>query len=158
QYYDGWTYKNGAFSLAFAAPWAMSLGIANAARRGDEAAAGALGAAFSKSLDWDWVLAVNIYPPLQGDDTRYYFDWLDHPTDDAYWKRWSIDEDYSRINVPALHIAGWYDIFLTGTVRNYQGLRDGAGSPEARAAQKLIIGPWYHIPWQPLVNQNLEAA
>ena len=58
-----------------------------------------------------------------------------------------------------LHIAGWYDVFLSGTVRNYQGLRDGAGTEQARRAQKLIIGPWYHIPWQPLVNENpLEAA
>ncbi|MGE3796753.1 MAG: CocE/NonD family hydrolase, partial [Thermomicrobiales bacterium] len=159
QYYEGWTYNRGAFALGFAASWAMSLGIANAARRGDNAAAGAYGAAFSKSFDWDWVLPVNIYPPLQGEDTRYFFDWLEHDTYDDYWKRWSIDEDYSRITVPALHIAGWYDIFVTGTVRNYQGLRDSAGTEEARRNQKLIIGPWYHIPWQPLVNGNpLEAA
>ncbi|MBX3070247.1 MAG: CocE/NonD family hydrolase [Thermomicrobiales bacterium] len=159
QYYEGWTYNRGAFALGFAASWAMSLGIANAARRGDDAAAGALGAAFSKSRDWDWVLPINIYPPLQGEDTRYYFDWLAHSTYDDYWKRWSIDSDYSRIDVPAMHIAGWYDVFLTGTVRNYQGLRDNAGSGDAKAKQKLVIGPWYHIPWQPLVNGDpIEAA
>lgn len=158
QYYEGWTYNQGAFALGFAASWAMSLGIATAARRGDDAAAGALGAAFSKSRDWDWVVPINIYPPLQGEDTRYYFDWLAHPTYDDYWKRWSIDSDFSRIEQPSLHIAGWYDVFLTGTVRNYQGLRDNAGTETARTNQKLVIGPWYHIPWQPLVNGNPREA
>ncbi len=159
QYYDGWTYNRGAFALGFVASWAMSLGIGSAARRGDNAAAGAYGAAFSKALDWDWVMPVNVYPPLQGEDTRYFFDWLEHDTYDEYWKRWSIDEDYSRIDVPALHIAGWYDVFLTGTVHNFTGLRAGAGSDKARATQKLIIGPWYHIPWQPLVNEDpIEAS
>ncbi len=50
--------------------------------------------------------------------TPYFFDWLDHPTYGDYWRRWSIDEDYERLLTPALHIAGWYDIFLSGTVGN----------------------------------------
>jgi putative CocE/NonD family hydrolase len=158
QYYDGWTYNGGAFALGFTASWALSLGIANAARRGDDAAAGAYSAAFASALDWDWVLPVSVHPALQGEDTRYFFDWLDHPTYDDYWRRWSIDEDYSRIDAAGLHIAGWYDVFVAGTVRNFQGLRAGAGSEEAKSSQKLVIGPWYHIPWTPLVQQNAGAA
>jgi putative CocE/NonD family hydrolase len=41
--------------------------------------------------------------------------------------------------VPALHIGGWFDIFLAGTLRNYQGLAAAGNAP-----QKLIIGPWAH--------------
>jgi putative CocE/NonD family hydrolase len=158
QYYEGWTYNQGAFALGFAASWALSLGIASAARRGDEAAVGAYASAFSSALDWHWVLPMTAYPPLKGEDTRYYFDWLEHPAYDDYWKRWSIDEDYGRLDVPGLHIAGWYDSFLSGTVKNFTGMRRGAGSQEARNAQKLVIGPWYHIPWSPLVNQNEQDA
>ena len=48
----------------------------------------------------------------------YYLDWLAHPDYDSYWKQWSIEEHFADIQVPALHIGGWYDIFLTGTLRN----------------------------------------
>jgi putative CocE/NonD family hydrolase len=43
------------------------------------------------------------------------------------------------LDVPALHIGGWYDIFLGGTIKNFQGMR-AAG----RQGQYLIIGPWSH--------------
>src|SRR5262249_6861716 len=80
-------------------------------------------------------------------DAPWFFEWLTHPTYDDYWRPWSIDEDYSRIDVPAFHPVGWYDIFLEGTVANFRGLRAGAGSEASRAAQRMVIGPWYHVPW-----------
>ena len=150
QYYDGWTYQKGAFALAFAASWALSLGVHNAARRGDEAAAGQLGAAFSSAMQWHWSLPLQSYFPLQGEDTAYFRDWLEHETYDAYWRRWSIDERYAEIDVPALHIGGWYDIFLRGAIKNYQGLRKHARSEASRERQRLVIGPWFHMPWYPI--------
>jgi uncharacterized protein len=41
----------------------------------------------------------------------YYLDWLAHPDYDAYWKQWSIGENFSKITVPMLQVGGWYDIF-----------------------------------------------
>ncbi len=72
---------------------------------------------------------------------------MDHPSYDHYWRRWSIDEDYSRIDVPALHVGGWYDVFIGGTTKNYEGLRSAAASETSRSAQKLLVGPWCHLPW-----------
>ncbi len=46
--------------------------------------------------------------------------------------------------MPALHVAGWYDLFLDGTLDNYTGLRARAASEAARAGQRLIVGPWTH--------------
>jgi putative CocE/NonD family hydrolase len=46
-----------------------------------------------------------------------------------------------------LHLGGWYDVFLEGTLENFVGLSQGAATPEARAGQKLVVGPWYHNPW-----------
>jgi putative CocE/NonD family hydrolase len=158
QYYEGWTYNNGALALAFAASWALSLGINNAKRRKDHGAMAAYATAFANSNDWHWYQPLSDHAALKTGDTDYFFDWLAHPTYDDYWRQWSIDEDYSRITTPALHIAGWYDVFLSGTVANYQGLRDGAGTPEARSGQKLLIGPWFHIPWRPLVSGPSEDA
>jgi putative CocE/NonD family hydrolase len=158
QYYDGWTYQNGAFSLAFAASWALSLGISDARRVKDDAGMAAYTVAFVNSMQWHWFLPLKQHVALKGGYTDYFFDWLAHPTYDDYWKQWSIDEDYGRVEVPALHIAGWYDIFLEGSVKNFASLCTEAGSEEARAKQRLVIGPWYHIPWKPLVSVHSEDA
>jgi putative CocE/NonD family hydrolase len=69
----------------------------------------------------------------------YFHDWLAHPNYDDYWKQWSIEANYSKIQVPIYHIGGWYDVFLGGTLRNYQGLRAGAGTEFARNQQRLIV-------------------
>jgi hypothetical protein len=42
-------------------------------------------------------------------------------------------------DVPMLHVGGWYDIFLRGTVMNFSGLRRGTRGPV-----RLLIGPWVH--------------
>jgi putative CocE/NonD family hydrolase len=158
QYYEGWTYNQGAFALGFALSWALSLGINVAQKRGDDAAAASFAVGFAASLALDWSLPLDDIPALNNQDTPFFNDWIAHPTYDDYWKQWSIDEDYSRIQVPALHVAGWYDIFLPGSVRNFVGLRANAGNERARANQRLLIGPWFHIPWRVLGGVEEDEA
>lgn len=158
QYYEGWTYNQGAFALGFTLSWALSLGINVAQKRGDDEAAMRFAEGFATSLAVDWALPLDGISLVNNQDTPFFNDWIAHPTYDDYWKRWSIDEDYSRIDVPALHVGGWYDIFLSGTVKNYAGLRSEAGSASARANQRLLIGPWYHIPWRVLGGAADEDA
>lgn len=158
QYYEGWTYTQGALSLAFAMSWSTQLASGNARRAGDAAALAQLDMAFAGIKGWHWFLPLDAYPPLTAEFGGYFFDWLAHPTYDDYWRRWSIDADYSRLTTPALHIAGWYDVFLAGTVKNYLGLREGAGAAAARAGQKLVIGPWLHMPWAPLSASPQDVA
>lgn len=158
QYYDGWTYNNGAFSLAFAASWATDLAQVRARRDRDDREYAELVAAFQSAPSWYPHLPLSDYPPLAGDAAPYFHDWLAHPTYDDYWSRWSIDEDYGRVSVPALHIAGWYDIFLNGSVRNFTGLQQSAGNETARRNQKLLIGPWMHLPWEPLGGAGDDEA
>jgi putative CocE/NonD family hydrolase len=109
-----------------------------------------LDAAYAGMPGWNWYLPLTEFPPLSGQFGRYFLDWLAHPTYDDYWRRWSIDEDYGRLTVPALHIGGWYDVFLSGTARNFLGLREQAGAETARVGQKLVVGPWTHMPWAPV--------
>ncbi len=150
QYYDGWTYNGGAFSLAFIGYWATLLAMETAQRAGDLDAYVRLGADLANAPSWYWSLPVSDYPPLQTPHAPYFRDWVDHCTYDDYWKRWSIDEDYARIRTPALHIAGWYDVFLGGTIKNYVGLTDSGHDEGTRRDQKLLIGPWAHMPWTPV--------
>lgn len=73
-----------------------------------------------------------------------YFQMLAHPSYDEYWDTFNIEAKHSRFLVPAFHITGWYDTLLTGTLRNFAGLRGNAGSESARRGQRLIVGPWTH--------------
>lgn len=62
-----------------------------------------------------------------------------HNLDDAvYMQQVRISNAYA-LGVPALHIGGWYDLFLNGTLRNFDAMRAQSGSN-----QYLLIGPWTH--------------
>jgi hypothetical protein len=51
------------------------------------------------------------------------------------------------VKIPALHLAGWFDTYLEGSIAGYLALRNHAGNEFARENQYLIAGPWAHIPW-----------
>jgi putative CocE/NonD family hydrolase len=74
----------------------------------------------------------------------YYQEWLTHPDDDAYWQALVPETFYEQNMVPALTIAGWFDLFLTEDLAYYQQMKQRAGSSRARQHQHLIIGPWSH--------------
>jgi len=75
----------------------------------------------------------------------FYLDWLTHCTADNYWLASSPQAGYEQINVPALNISGWYDIFLWSTFENYLGMKKRGGSEIGRQNQRVIIGPWTHM-------------
>ena len=51
---------------------------------------------------------------------------------------------YGDVHIPVLHISGWYDDEQIGTPLNYCGMVAEAGTAEARAGQRLLMGPWGH--------------
>jgi predicted acyl esterase len=61
----------------------------------------------------------------------------------GYWGEVTLDDNWEDVNVPAIHVGGWYDIFSQGTIEAYIGYQHYAG-PEARGKSKLIMGPWTH--------------
>ena len=60
-----------------------------------------------------------------------------------YWSNVTLDDNWEDINVPAIHLGGWYDIFLQGITDGYDGYQHLSG-PGALGKSKLIIGPWTH--------------
>ncbi len=56
---------------------------------------------------------------------------------DLFW-------DYSRVQVPCFHAAGWYDIFTGSLFRNFNGMREHGATALAREGQYLVCGPWSH--------------
>jgi putative CocE/NonD family hydrolase len=87
-------------------------------------------------MDWGDLLA-----PV----APYLAETLRHPDDGPYW--WPIDllRQHANINIPMYHVTSWYDIFLHGGLSNFCGLRERAMTEEARAQQKLLVGPWAHL-------------
>jgi len=140
-YHDGWTYQGGALEQWFDQNWTTQLATNTLWRLIAKNTDALLGAP---------ILPLTHYPAFNyaslpaGDAATaqlapYYLDWLAHPDYDAYWKQWSIEEHYSDIRVPALHIGGWYDIFLAGTVKNYMGIKAHGATDAARNGQRLLV-------------------
>jgi uncharacterized protein len=140
-YHDNWTYQGGALEQWFDQNWTTQLATNTLWRLIAKDTNALLGAP---------TLPLTHYPafnyaslPAGAEATSqiapYYLDWLAHPAYDAYWKQWSIEEHFPDIEVPALHIGGWYDIFLNGTLRNYMGIKAHGATDAARNGQRLLI-------------------
>lgn len=61
-----------------------------------------------------------------------------------FWKQLNSLEVSHRVQVPGIHVGGWYDTFLQGTLSSFAA-RQNEGGEGARGTQKLIIGPWTHF-------------
>ncbi len=146
-YYDSWTYLGGVFQLFWISGWAAAFALDDLGGR-----AGRHSDAMALLRQWRQdTHAIARHLPL--DDmpalrqvADYYYDWLDHPTYDQYWKSFSPRESFHKITAPALNQGGWFDGFIRGTIRCYQGMRERGASQLARTQQHLIIGPWLHQP------------
>ncbi len=72
------------------------------------------------------------------------------PFYNEFWKQLNSLEVSHYIQTPGMHIGGWYDTFLQGTLSSFTS-RQYQGGEGARGQQRLVIGPWTHF-W-PLSKQ-----
>ena len=75
----------------------------------------------------------------------WWRDWTGHATRDSYWRELAVADRIEEVTTPALHIGGWYDVFINNTLRTYAAMRKSAGSTAAREGQLLVVGPWDHM-------------
>lgn len=66
------------------------------------------------------------------------------PFYNEFWKQLNSLDFPQRIHVPGMHVGGWYDTFLQGTLTSFTS-RQYEGGEGARGQQKLVIGPWTHF-------------
>lgn len=139
--YADWAYEGGAFCLQANLGWAVQLAAETARLRGDEPAYHALFAA-SRQLPLQDLIPANprIMQELAPDS--FYHAWLAHPQPDSYWERLSPKHCLQAVDLPMLHIGGWFDPFLRGTLHLYEAMTAQSTQP-----QQLWIGPWAHLPW-----------
>ena len=95
-----------------------------------------IGSAFRKADAEGWMVG-NKFDPRALEIS------LAHPSYDDYWLRTDTTTKFEVMNVPAVHIGGWFDMFAQGTIDEFVG-RQNRGAPGSRGTQKLIMGPWHH--------------
>lgn len=92
---------------------------------------------------WAWLVNHTDLRSLDADTGRPLASWqdaLDHSTYDGYWHSLDIG-GYDRMDIPVLHLTGWFDGCAPGEYHHFHELRKA--SP-AGHRQALVIGPWDH--------------
>ncbi|MBP39757.1 MAG: peptidase S15 [Chloroflexi bacterium] len=62
--------------------------------------------------------------------------WLEHQTRDEMWRRGSISENYSDVDIPVYFFGGWADLFRDTPFRITERLKGPV---------KVLMGPWAHL-------------
>lgn len=74
-----------------------------------------------------------------GHEIPFWRYWVTHSHLDEYWQQGNVLARQDKIDVPVLHIAGWYDDVLRGTTVAYDMMK-----ANKRPNQHLLLGPWPH--------------
>jgi len=142
---DGTIARGGALELGTGANWTLLQGLNQLMRRYDRDDRQAMGRAIVALIaDYDrlatenyWKLPLGEFEPIarHGIAGLVGLEALDNPAAADHFR---VAGKHGRVRVPTFNVGGWYDIFLRGTIDNFQAMR-GHGLPS-----KLLIGPWAH--------------
>jgi predicted acyl esterase len=100
------------------------------------------GGVWRKSLIENWVT-------LTGLDRKNIDIPIQHPRYDAFWAETNAKAQVDRVNVPAIFLGGWYDIFEQGTLDSFTSIHNHGG-PLARGKCRLVMAPIGHGPFDAL--------
>jgi putative CocE/NonD family hydrolase len=78
------------------------------------------------------------------DIAPYYYEWLRHPMDDAWWDWAELRNKYQNVNAAVLNLSAWYDDNYgpEGATTNFAGLLKTRVGNDPRT--HLLLGPWVH--------------
>jgi putative CocE/NonD family hydrolase len=99
------------------------------------------------AVDWN---SLYLHLPLSAMDEAggfhapYWHEILNHPGINSWWEPLIYQNKFDRVNLPILHVSGWYDDEQAGAVMNYLGMTQKGATSEVRKSQKLLMGPWPH--------------
>ncbi len=146
--YHGWFYHHGALRLAAGLGWGLQMMKVDTRRKRLREAGDLLEQAWASLSSQTSILPFRDHPALHAEGApQYVLDWFDHHQAGEYWTSLDVSQTLDRIAVPGLHISGWYDTYLKGSIDGFLALSKTAGTTFAREHQYLIAGPWQHIPW-----------
>ncbi|MBE7384300.1 MAG: CocE/NonD family hydrolase [Leptolyngbya sp. SIO1E4] len=137
--HEDWAYEQGALLLQAGLGWAIQLAAETARLKSDLVAFQALYQA-SRQLPLQEEITACPEVLTQYAPDSFWHDWVNRPQPDDYWH--TITPQLAAVDLPMLHIGGWFDPYLRGDVRLYQEM-----VCRSRFPHPLLIGPWGHIPW-----------
>ena len=148
-YSEEWVYRGGAFELGFNFGWAHGVTLSNlnhlvTDEKHEEAEK--MLTEVKNNID-DWHKKTPLFPTQFFDGlSDWYNDWLENPPPSDYWNEFDMSNHFGNIDIPIYHLGGWFDVFLNGTLKFYQGVSKNGKSDKAKQNQRLIVGPWVHGP------------
>lgn len=82
----------------------------------------------------------------------FFKELINHPLDEKFKQLpYSLIHDLSEVQIPALNIAGWNDIFCQDTINNFTyQLKSSQNGQIVRS--KLLIGPWSHLNYSNVIG------
>ena len=147
--YHDWAYEGGVFRLFNSLTWAAQLSAETARRDGDAMRyADRYELGHEPSIGALMSAAEGRTRQRLGDS--FFNAWIDEPQESDYWRERSAVPLPSDTKLSTLHIGGWYDAFLTGTLRTFEHFKRLGNSAE----NELVIGPWGHLPWSPQIGNH----
>ena len=140
--HEDWAYEGGVFRLQSNLSWALQIAAEGARLSQDHLVFLALSQA-AKQLPLSGEIPA--YPDVLTTfaPDSFYHDWIGRDNWDDYWSypQMDLEDTENSYGVPPmLHIGGWFDPYLTGTLKLQTRYPN-------EAPQHLIIGPWTHLPW-----------
>ena len=148
-YSEEWVYRGGAFELGFNLGWAHRVTLSNlnhlvTDEKHEETEKMLID--IENNLD-DWHKKTPLFPTQYFNGlSDWYNDWLENPPSSDYWKEFDMSDHFGNIDIPIYHLGGWFDVFLNGTLKFYQGVSKNGKSDKTKQNQRLIVGPWVHGP------------
>jgi putative CocE/NonD family hydrolase len=95
-----------------------------------------------REIDEDWYRSGRSYrqfPTLPGRVSAIFRSWLNHPSYDAFWRRWlPFEAEFAKIDIPVLTLTGYYSAGQTAAL--YYFAEHQRHAPDADHA--LLIGPY----------------
>jgi putative CocE/NonD family hydrolase len=133
-------HHNGAFRLSYGLEYAY--GMESSKEQTDPAQV------IDQYDTYEWYLDLG---PLSNVNQKYFHgklptwnDFVNHPDYDAFWKRQAFAPWLTRVTVPTLNVAGWWDQEdFYGPIKIYELLE----GHDATNENFLVIGPWNHGGW-----------
>jgi uncharacterized protein len=94
--------------------------------------------------DVDWMEVYRHRPLMTMDEAAGFHaaNWreeLRHQTLDEWWEPVRYQHRIGEVDVPVLHVSGWYDDEEIGTPANFAAM-----AAAGHAGQRLLMGPWGH--------------
>jgi hypothetical protein len=132
-------HHNGAFRLSYGFEYAAMMETSKESEQ----------FAFDTYDTFDWYLKLgslaNVNAKYLKGKIPTWNDYVAHPNYDSFWQRQAMQSYLTRVTVPTLNVAGWWDQEdFYGPVHIYRTLE----KRDSTSRNFLVVGPWNHGGWR----------